>query len=206
MDARASAYDLSPYDETVLLDSDMMLLQPLDYCWEMVNDLDLYIASSPQDYRQRKFKYGAYRTEFKQNNWPDVYSAWTYFKKSPYAEKFFTTVKFIIKNQQEFLTNVLPDSMLTNIPTDEAFAIALAILGIEDTVVRPDWQSPRITHMKPAVQKFDNDVAEWNDNLRFMMNTLGQIKLGVWQQADILHYVKKELITENDLIMLEAVL
>jgi hypothetical protein len=207
MDARSRAYDLSPYDETVLLDSDMLFLQPMDHYWDLVSDLDLFIASCPQNYRRQRFHHGHYRKIFADNQWPDVYSAWTYFKKSKMAQEFFDQVKMITDYPEEFIDRLIPTSGLATIPTDEAFAMSLDILDIEDQVVFPQWDWPRITHMKPAVQQFkDVYVTDWNDKLRFLLNVHGQIKLGVWQQTDLLHYVKKELITHDVIKILEAAL
>ena len=204
MDARSRAYDLSPYDETVLLDSDMLFLQPVDHYWDLVKDLDLFVASCPQTYNKQSFKHGYYRRVFSDNFWPDVYSAWTYYKQSDTARKFFNLVKLITDNPGEFIDHLIPTSGLATMPTDEAFAMAIAILDIAEQTVFPQWGWPRITHMKPAMQKFEDNTSDWHDKLRFLLDTRGQVKLGVWQQTDILHYVKKELITPTVVKTLEA--
>lgn len=206
MDARSRAYDLSPYDETVLLDSDMLFLKPMDYIWTHMSNLDLFVASTPQTYKGRAFHYGFYRKIFQDNHWPDVYSAWTYFKKSNIAREFFDTVKMLTDNAEEFISMDLANTGLETLPTDEAFALALAILELEDHVVFPDWGFPRITHMKPAVQGWNENVIDWHEKLRFTIDSDGQAKLGVWEQAELLHYVKKELITDEVIQTLRAAL
>ena len=197
MDARSRAYDLSPYNKTVLLDSDMLFLKPMNYCWDLVADQDLFIASTPQTHRGQSFHYGYYRRIFEHNQWPDVYSAWTYFKKSDTAKEFFDMVKLITDNPNEFIDIALKDTGLDNVPTDEAFAMALTILELEEQVVHPNWNFPRITHMKSQVQGWSEKVPDWHEKLRFTLDSSGQIQLGVWGQAELLHYVKKELITDS---------
>jgi len=197
MDARSRAYDLSPYDKTVLLDSDMLILRPLDHYWDILKDQDLFIASSPQNHRGKQFHYGAYRKLFLDNKLPDVYNAWTYFKKSETASKFFNLVKLITDNPRDFTDATLIGNTLDIIPTDEAFALALIILELEDQAIFPEWDFPRITHMKSQVQGWRSNKSDWNEHLRFSIDNFGQVKLGVWAQTDILHYVKKELITDG---------
>jgi hypothetical protein len=202
MDARSRAYDYSPYDETVLLDADMLFLKPMDHYWDMMTNLDLYITSSPQSFNGNTFKYGYYRQLFVNNHWEDVYSAWTYFKKSESAERFFNVVKTITDNPIEFIKLTLPEKQVGTIPTDEAFAMALEILDISF----PNWEFPRITHMKPKVQGWKYFNKEWIDALRFSMDEKGQVKLGVWQQSELLHYVNKDIINDSVINKLESAL
>lgn len=186
MDSRSRAYDYSPYNETVLLDSDMLFLRPMDHIWGAMSKLDLYVSHSPQLWNGKTFKYGKYRKVFEENRWLDAYNAWTYFKKSDTSKEFFELVKFITDNPVSFINEFLPNTLYKTIPTDEAFALALAILDID----LPNWDFPRIVHMKPQ----PNDRFEdWTDKMRFSMDVNGQIKVGVQQQAELFHYIKKDM-------------
>ena len=204
MDARSRAYDLSPYEQTVLLDSDMLFLKPVDHYWPILETLDLFVASNPQTYQQKPIVGRYYRTIFDTYKLPDVYSAWTYFKKSVTAAEFFEQVKLMTDNPTEFINVLMPESYLTTLPTDEAFALALAILELEDHAVFPEWGFPQITHMKSMVQGWSNPPSDWNDRLRFTLDNQGQVKLGVCSQTDILHYVKKDIITDDMIRTLRA--
>lgn len=197
MDARAHAYDLSPYDETIFLDSDMLILQNIDHYWDMFADIDLFITTAPQTYRRKRFSYGYYRNLFDKYKLPDIYNAFTYFKKSDTASRFFDLVKTMTNSPKEFLDVLMPNCGLETIPTDEAFALALSILELENTATYPHWGFPRITHMKSLVQGWKTNVADWHEKLQFAVDQNGQVRLGVWNQVDILHYVKKELITDS---------
>jgi hypothetical protein len=202
MDARSRAYDYTPYYETVLIDSDMLFLRPMDNYWQIINDRELFITSAPQTYNNKQFKYGYYRQVFAENSWPDVYNAWTYFKQEPRAREFFDLVKEITDNPGPYIKMFMPNTLYTSVPTDEAFALALCMLDLIEYAV-PGWDFPRITHMKPAVQQWREGVPDWTNVLRFSMTETGKVKLGVWQQSDLLHYVKKELITDDMIKMLE---
>jgi hypothetical protein len=202
MDVRSRGYDYTPYDETVLLDSDMLFLNPVNHYWDIVKDMDLFISTSPKTYRGEQFKYGYYRRVFSDHQLPDVYSAWTYFKKSSIAQEFFNMVKLITDNPESFVKTMLPKSTMKTIPTDEALALSLVLLDLEGVALR-DWECPSITHMKGMVQGWHTRNLEWTDKIRFTMNATGQIKLGVWQQKDILHYVNKKIINDNLISILE---
>jgi hypothetical protein len=204
MDCRSRAYDISPYKRTVLLDSDMLFLKPMDHYWDQVKHLDLFIASCPQNYKGTPFSYGHYRKVFVDCDLPDVYNAWTYFNKSSQSEEFFELVKLMTDNPEPFIKKFLPSLGLNNIPTDEAFALSLCILGLEDQAVYSEWDFPRITHMKPLVQGWKEYLVDWTEKIRFSLNQQGQIKLGVWQQTELLHYVDKTIITEDIIKILES--
>lgn len=201
MDVRSRGYDFTPYDETVLLDSDLLFLSPVDHYWAAAEDMEMLIATCPKTYRQERFKYGYYRKIFQDHNLEDVYSAWTYFKKTPAVEEFFNTAKLLTDNPEYTVKHMLPNAVLKNIPTDEAFALALDITGIN--AVRPDWEIPRITHMKSLVQNWHRPTLEWTEKIRMTVDNAGQVKIGVWQQDGILHYVTKHLITDDVVKTLE---
>jgi len=205
MDARSRAYDYSPYDETVLLDADMLFVQSMDHYWDLMGQQDLFITTAAQTHRAQQFHYGYYRTVMERNGWPDVYSAWTYFRRSDTAYRFFEQVKTITDNPQQYINLFMSETQYKTVPTDEAFALALCLLDLE-SVACNTWDFPRITHMKPAVQGWRESIADWTDRLQFLMSGPGDIKLGVWQQADVLHYVKKELITDSVIDILESAL
>lgn len=204
MDARSRAYDLTPYDQTVLLDSDLLFLTPMDHYWSMLEPKDLFISSSPQTYKKKRFGLGFYRQIFEQNQLPDVYSAYTYFNKSQTAKEFFDVVKDMTDNSSEYITKLLPNSNLTSLPTDEAFALALIVLDLVDSAVNPDWDFPRITHMKPMVQGWKGFVDDWHNKVRFTLGSNANVNIGVWPQTDILHYVNKNLITDTVLKTLKS--
>ena len=204
MDARSRALDYAPYDETVLLDADMLFLKPMDHYWDILKDRDLFVTTSPQTYKGNTFQYGFYRQVMEKHSWPDVYNAWTYFKPaSAMAIEFFDLVKFITDNPRQYVNMFLSDTLYTTVPTDEAFAMALCILDLYEYACPRGWDFPRITHMKPAVQQWKESVADWPDKIRFSLTDNLEVKLGVWSQSELLHYVKKELITPKVIEQLE---
>lgn len=207
MDSRSRAYDYTPYAETICLDSDVLFLNPVDHYWSIMGTRDLFVASTAQNYQGTQFTYGYYRKSFQENRLQDVYSTWMYFKKpSDIAEKFFKTVKLLTDNPKDFITTLSISQLQGSIPTDEAVALSLSILDLEEYATEAHWQFPRITHMKGMSQGWSGYVSDATDKIRFNINSAGQVKFGVWQQHDILHYVEKDLITDSVITLLEAAL
>jgi hypothetical protein len=202
MDSRSRAYDFSPYDETVLLDSDMLFLKPMNHYWYFLKNHYLYLNTWPQTYRARPFRYGFYRKVFEKYKLLDVYNAWTYFKKDEKTKEFFDLVKLLTDNPIPFINKFLPNSKLTSLPTDEAFALAAKILDIEDEVTSLHPIAP-ITHMKSMVQGWQGNSEDWTDHAGFNFDLHQKTKIGAWGQRELLHYVDKNIINNSKLEVLE---
>lgn len=203
MDSRSRAYDQTPFDETVLLDSDMLFLKPMNHYWYYLKDYYLCVANKPQSYKGQAFKYGYYRKVFEDYQLPDVYNAWTYFKKDARTQEFFELVKLMTDNPDPFIKKFLPNSNLKTLPTDEAFALAIKILDIEDEVTHLH-AFPPFTHMKPMTQGWSNYHAEWRDKVRFNLDKDERVKIGVWPQQELCHYVDKDAMSQSSIEILES--
>jgi hypothetical protein len=59
--------------------------------------------------------------------------------------------------------------------------------------------------MKPMVQNFPWPAEVWSNHIGFYLNRSGQLKIGNYQQHDIIHYVEKDKITDEIVSMLEEI-
>lgn len=96
---RCDAYDLSPYEETILLDVDYLILSDtLNQCWGHNEELMMnwryqdimYERKDPTLNRLNDFSITMY--------WATV----VYFRKTPYVESFFNCVKHVKNNPQYY--------------------------------------------------------------------------------------------------------
>jgi hypothetical protein len=96
---RCDAYNLSPYDETLLIDVDYLILSDtLNHCWGHNNELMM------------NWKYQDIMYERKDPSLSRLYDMgitmyWAtvvYFKKTPYVESFFNIVKHVKNNTQYY--------------------------------------------------------------------------------------------------------
>jgi hypothetical protein len=203
-DGRSWMDTLTPFDNTVCLDADMLFLRDyshwIDY---FVDNTELYVTNKSYNYRGEIVNSDEYRRAFTKNNLPNLYSFYTFFKKdSELAKEFFTLGRYIIKHPTEFSNVFLTEYRPKIVGTDEAFALSARLLDIQDEISY-DLEFPRVAHMKPALQNWPWPATAWSDHIGFYLNRKGQLKLGNYQQYDIVHYVEKDKINKEMINILE---
>jgi hypothetical protein len=120
------------------------------------------------------------------------------------ANGFFDLGRYIIKNPLEFSNAFLSEHKPRVLGTDEAFALAAKILDITDEIAYP-LEFPRVVHMKPMIQNWPWPAACWSDHVGFYLNRKGELKIGNYQQHDIVHYVEKDRINDEMINILEEI-
>lgn len=205
-DGRSWMDRLTPFEYTVCLDADMLFMRDyshwIDY---FVKNSELYIPCKSYTYRGETVVDSFYRRAFTRNKLPNLYSFYTYFKKdSELAKEFFSLGRYILKNPTEFSNLFLADYKPKVVGTDEAFALSAKILGIEDDIGY-ELEFPRVVHMKPMIQHWPWPAKAWSDHVGFYLNPQGKLKIGNYQQHDIVHYVEKDKITTEVVNMLEEI-
>lgn len=194
---RWKLYHQTPYEETVILDSDMLFLSDVSHWWDyMEKNFDLLITDKVFTYRNEIIKDSYYRKVFKENNLPNCYSAFTYFKKSDLAKEFWFLVELIVKNWKDFYNVFLPESKPKFLSIDVAFALAVKIMGIEDQVFS-SFEYPTFTHMKSRDQGWREYSDSWLDHAGSYMNDKCRLKIGNYQQTGIFHYTEKDFFNEG---------
>jgi hypothetical protein len=197
---------LTPFENTVCLDVDMLFMRDYSHWAEyFIQHSDLYITNKSYTYRGETVIDHHYRKAFTKNNLPNLYSFYTFFKKdSAVVKEFFDLGRYIIKNPVEFSNIFLSDHKPRVVGTDEAFALAAKILDIVDDIAYP-LEFPRIVHMKPMIQNWPWPADTWSDHVGFYLNKKGELKIGNYQQHDIIHYVEKDKINTEMINILEEI-
>jgi hypothetical protein len=198
--------ELSPWDNTVCIDADMLFLRDyshwIDY---FIDHSELYVTNRAFTYRGEVITGNYYRKTFIKNQLPNLYSMFTFFKKdSELANEFFTLGREIIKNPDQFSNVFLNNHKPKIVGTDEAFALSAKILDIQETISY-DLEFPKIVHMKPMVQNWPWSADRVTEHAGFYFNPAGKLKIGNYQQHDIVHYVEKDLITNEIISLLEEI-
>lgn len=205
-DGRSYMDQLSPFDSTVCLDADMLFFRDtshwIDYFLE---NSQLYICNRVYTYRNEIANSRFYRKCFDKNHLPNLYSLYTFFKKnSDIGNDFFSLNRYIINNTKEFSNVFLSEYKPKILGTDESFALACKILDLSDEISY-DLEFPRIVHMKPRLQNWPWPANDWSDHVGFYMNSKGQLKIANYRQHDLVHYVDKNIITEEIINILEEI-
>lgn len=197
---------LTPFEHTICLDVDMLFLRDYSHWAEyFIENSELYVANKSYTYRGELVEDTHYRKAFVKNNLPNLYSFYTYFKKdSEIAQEFFELGRLIIKNPIEFSNAFLSEYKPNIVGTDEAFALAAKILDITDNIAY-SLEFPRVVHMKPMIQNWPWPAQSWSDHVGFYFNKKAELKIGNYQQHDIMHYVEKDKMTIEMINILEEI-
>lgn len=206
-DGRSWMDQLSPWDYTVCLDVDMLFFRDHSYVIEYFinNEVELFLPSKAYTYRGEVIQSDYYRKTFTANSLPNVYSFFTFFKKnSKCYSQFFELGRFIIKNPIEFSNLFLTTYKPKIVGTDEAFALSAKILDISDTISY-DTDFFKIVHLKPMIQNWPWPADNVFDHVGFYFDRNAKVKIGNFQQDNILHYVDKTIVTEEHISVLENI-
>ena len=197
-DGRSWMDHLTPWDNTICLDADMLFTRDVSHWAEyFINNSELYVANKAFTYRGEIITGDFYRKAFVKNDLPNLYSFYTFFKKdSNLAKEFFTLARYIMKNPNEFKNIFFPDFKPKVIGTDESFALSSKILDITDQIAY-NLEFPKVVHMKPMIQNWPWPSDRYTDHVGFYFNINNELKIGNYRQYDIVHYVEKDLITDE---------
>lgn len=188
---RVFCYDLSPYDETVMLDADMLFLTDVSHWWDNLSKHELLITNRVKNFRNEWINESAnpYRQTFTSNNIPNLYSAFAYFKKSDKSKEFFDLLKNIISNWDAWSNIYTPIQRQVWPSIDVGMGIAAKILDHQDITASLDY--PTFTHMKGRCQGYSTISDQWTNVLGYNLGD-NYIRIGSHIQQGILHYVEKD--------------
>ena len=204
-DGRSLMHDLTPWEYTVCLDSDMLFLRDyshwIDY---LIENRDLCIANKSYTYRNEIVSSDYYRKTFTANELPNLYSFYTFFKKnSSQSEDFFRLVKQITEMPNKFTNLFLTNRKPKILGTDEAFALAAKVLNMQD--LSTPLEFPKIVHLKPMIQNFPWPCNLVSNHVGLYLDQSGQLKIGNFLQDNIVHYVEKDFMTDEHISILENI-
>ncbi len=193
---RWKLYHATPYDETIVLDADMLFLENMESLWTYANGRDLFFTSKVVDYKHRTVVDTTYRKTFIENELPNLYSGLYYFKKSDKSLEFFKVLEFITYNWQKIYYEITPKHTQKWYSMDVSVAIAAKILGIDTEITNVN--SPFVfTHMKPAIQGWDPIPESYLSQTLINFNKKSELYFNNIRQHGIMHYVEDKFLTNR---------
>jgi hypothetical protein len=201
---RWKTYHASPYDETIVLDADMLLLEDISTWWDYCGNFDLKFCSKITNYKLEPILTDLInRKTFIENNLPSPYYALHYFKKTDFAHDFFKVLEFVINNWKYCRDTFAPNTPQQWISMDLATAIAIKISGVEDAVI--DSTNPmKFVHMKPAIQGWASTPISWRNFVNYSLNNKGEFVVGNIKQGKLFHYIENDFINSSILKRLKV--
>jgi len=199
---RWQLYYATPYDETIVLDTDMLFLDDISGWWEYCSNYDLKFCSRVLNYKVEPIHDTVYRKAFIANNLTNPYFALHYFKKSRIAYEFYKVLEFVVNNWNWCYDNFAFKEYQEWLSMDLASAIAIEISGLQDMVV--DVCSPlEFVHMKPLIQGWPVFVSNWQSAVHYVYSDTGDLFVGNIRQPKLFHYVDKGFLNGNIIKTLE---
>ena len=193
-------YYMTPYDETVILDTDMIFPSDVSHWWDILSTRDVWATTNVRTFRGDLVTDDYYRSYFTANNLPNVYTAFFYFKKSDLATELFGMTEIVFQHWERFFYKYMKNGKPNWLSGDVAYALAIQILGIENECTCENIDAvPTFVHMKSYIQnvrgaKLDDD---WTKSIRTYYNTHEDFTIGNFKQYLPFHYAEKSWLTST---------
>lgn len=196
-----SYFLLSPYDETIVLDTDMLFFTDISDWWDcMIYDLEF--TSSVKTFEGDIIHSDYYRKTFTNNKLPNLYTALFYFKKTKEVESYFKLVELMFKNWDDFYKKFLkePPKFLSG---DVVYALASKVM------FNRRWENHlNFVHMRSRLQD-DTMIGAWNKYLPVFFTTFNDhisLKVANFVQLFPFHYINKDFLNEEIIELYETTL
>lgn len=205
-------YDYTPYDETVMLDSDMLFLSDVSHWWEFLTLKNIWFTTQARNLYNDPIPSGTiYREEFVKNELPSVYNAFFYFKKGDETKELFDMMKHVCTNWDFCVSRYLFNKKPKVFSTDVAFGLSLKLLGRGVDGTFNQMPFPYFTHMKIQNQGWeklgryedgdwqkavDVSIDRFDGSLGVLVNTI--------RQFGVFHYRMKSFLTDKMIEILES--
>lgn len=182
---RWKAMSLSPYDETIVVDSDVLFLNKID--WSVFNGQDLYFTQNPTTYRQEPIIDSYYRKTFYKNDLFDIYTGLYYFKKTKRASLFFELLQTVIENWEEFYEVFCAEHKPSHVSIDVCASIVLELMKYQEF---RETDLINFVHMKMHAQDWISSNEKWQEKVDWYFND--ELKIGNFTQHGVFHYTEKD--------------
>lgn len=191
---RWKIYHITPYEETVVLDADMLFLTDISHWWKYLSENhEICFVSKPKTYRGEVISENYYRKTFLENDLPNFYSAFMYFKKTDFSYQYWKLVETITKNWQVFYARHLEKSKPKLLSMDVTYSLAAKLMGINYEMIPRDYIT--FVHMKGRCQNWRLSSDDWRNYAAGYIDRQGNLKVGNYSQTGIFHYTEKDFVS-----------
>lgn len=190
----------TPYKETLVMDTDMLVMRDITYLWDFYKNYDLFFTTNPITYRNEKLTSNYYRKMFEENKLTNVYSALYYFKKTEFTHNFFSYLEIIVKNFDLFQKELCPALKQESLSMDVAFAMTIKLMDIEDKVTNAKSSLSTFVHMKSHAQNWKSPRESWQNTVPAYYTDDLNLYVGGYKQNGIFHYTEKSFLDRLQII------
>lgn len=184
------AWNLTPYKETIKLESDMLVTSSLDYMWSLCRTNDVAFTNSVANYRSETVDDSEYRSMWRENCLANVYNGFMYFRHSVDTMNFFKLSLDIFDNYSIFKDKLLKNCRHDKPDTDIVFSIAASLSNLNT-----QNRHLRFVHMKQHVNQFE--TPDWRDAVSYSLTDDNIFIVNGYAQTLPFHYYEKDFCTQE---------
>jgi len=187
-------FELTPFKETIKLESDIVFTRSIAHWWPAFRLRDVVLSLGCRDYQGNLSDNRTYRRVFDDNLLPDTYNGLMYFRYSQTANSFFEIARMIYQDWNSVRDLALKNCRDPQPTTDLVYAIAAGLIGIENCTL-PGCDFINFVHMKNSINNWPESKS-WTKMVMSEFN-LPMIRINNINQYHPLHYQDKTWITEE---------
>jgi hypothetical protein len=198
----------SPYDKSIILDTDVLILDNLSKYWNFMQTYNLFYTSSVINYRGRVIGDNFFRKHFNKFDLPNIYCVFSYFRKCEESFYFYKWLEYGLNNWEKFQGEFAGGKYHQKVASvDLTTAIVTKILGNEKEITSSYKNAPTVTHMKTPLQGWKKQTAtNWQDIVGVYLNNNCELKIGNYRQRGVFHYTEDNFVNNSVLKTYETAL
>jgi hypothetical protein len=187
------AFDLTPFKETIKVESDVLFTRSIDHWWTAFRLQDVVLSLGCRDYQGNISDQRRYRQVFDDNDLPDTYNGLMYFRYSQTAHDFFRVARQIW-NDWDLITPQLKNYRDEQPTTDVVYALTAKVQGVENCTL-PGCDFINFTHMKNSINDWP-EITPWKELVVSEVD-IPMIRINNQNQYHPVHYQDKSWITDE---------
>ena len=185
----------SPFDDAVILDTDMLVVSDISKQCEFMKSYDLFYTNNVLDYRGQTVTNDFYRKNYIKYDIPSLYTAFSYFRKSKLSFEFYDLLQTVTENWEKFYT-VNGSLIQKHVSMDTTVGLVTKLLDCKQQITSDIWQHnvPTFVHMKPNIQGWNRLSERWTSKIGSYVNNNLELYIGNYKQQGLFHYTEDEFI------------
>jgi len=190
-------YYATPYEETVVLDADMLFFDDVSQWWSSFENCDVIVTNKILDYRGNEITYNPLRDYMYKHDLPDIHNGFLYFNKSDISQELFSRIKLNTINWKRKCIDLFDEEI--HYSSDGALQMSVKEMGtlLDFTL---EQKIPTFVHMKTCMQGWENAFSkDWRKYIDHYFDNNMSLFIGEYQIKYPFHYHIREFAT-NELI------
>ena len=189
-----AVFSLTPFKETIKLESDLLFTRSIDHWWTAFRLRDVCLSTGAKNILGTYSAVRKYRQLFDTNSLPDVYNGLMYFRYTQTARQFFDLADYVFK-EWDLIKMHLEGVDLDLAPTTDVVYALVALMMGDEAVTIPSMDFLNFVHMKSGFNGW-SDARSWLDTV--MHERAGDIiRINNVNQYAPVHYHDKTYATQE---------